>query len=168
MSKPPRRPTEERSLLAIHAELVRSCRRQGLTWGDAEDVAQDIWLWLVREHRLELAASIAWTHAVVKNFVLRYRRRAALRARREPSLDGHPLDHDPSQNLDVDARLSVGRLERLLPALEARIVHEMRSGATWSEAATISGVPAGSRDWLRKRIAGRVREAFSARPLRGE
>jgi DNA-directed RNA polymerase specialized sigma24 family protein len=156
-------PTDERSLLAIHGELVRSCRRHGLTASDAEDLAQDIWLWLLRDGRLELAASIAWTHAVVRNFVLRFRRRAALRARREPSLDGHPLDRASAEGLDVDARLSVGGLERLLPALEARIVREMRSGATWAEAATRLRIPAGSRDWLRKRIADRARKAFSAK-----
>lgn len=95
---------------------------------------------------------------------MQYRRRTY----RDKSREGGRLDDLTSRRVpatasDSETTISVHRLERLLPAVEARVLHEMKLGATWAEATARLGVPAGSRDWLRKRMAEHVREAFTPR-----
>lgn len=155
-------PRDDRSLVELHAQLIRFSRYAGLARFDAEDVAQDIWIWMLREKKLNIARSDQWVRAVVKNFVLRYRRRIARLAIRESqAFETSPDEGYGPERLDIETQLSVLSVERRLPRREARLLHELRLGATWPEATERVGVPNGSRDWLRKRLAQKIRAAFS-------
>jgi DNA-directed RNA polymerase specialized sigma24 family protein len=157
-------PPSEDVLREAYGRTLKACCCAGLAVVDAEDLAQDIFLWLLR-HRHEVPPlSGAWLGAVVRNFVMRYRRRTHRDQSREGAwVDGLTGRRVPSAASSPETTVSVLRLEELLPPPEAGVLHEMRLGATWAEATARLGVPPGSRDWLRKRMAEHVRDAFTPR-----
>jgi hypothetical protein len=65
---------------------------------------------------------------------------------------------------DVELRLSLDRLQAGLPGLEADLLRLMRSGESFAAAATRLAIPRGSRDYYRKRLAGRVMAAVHPAP----
>jgi DNA-directed RNA polymerase specialized sigma24 family protein len=144
------------------ARVVRTCGYHGVPRADAEDLAQDFFLWLLTHpERSELASGPALA-ATIHNYLLRYRRRASRQRRREvtgltPTFDLRRW----SEPVTDETTMSVRALDRLLPSAEAKILRHLKAGATWAEAASAAGVPPGSRDWLRKRMAGHVRLAFT-------
>ena len=119
---------------------------------DAEDLAQEVLMWLIREDRLSEVLSKAWVAAVTRNFVQRYWRRKLACARHEEVHRRLSSRERLDSVTDLDMKVSIDELQRLLPMLEARLVGCMRAGATWAEAAQRLGIPLGTRDWLRKRL----------------
>jgi DNA-directed RNA polymerase specialized sigma24 family protein len=157
-------PPSEDVLREAYGHILKACCGAGLAVVDAEDLAQDIFLWLLR-HRHEVPpVSGAWLGAVARNFVMRYLRQTYRRRAREgASLDALTGRRVPAMASSPETTVSVLRLEELLPPAEAGVLREMRHGATWAEATARLGVPPGSRDWLRKRMAEHVRDAFTPR-----
>lgn len=144
------------------ARVVRTCRYHRVPLADAEDLAQEFFLWLlVHPGRSELASGPALA-ATIHNYLLRYRRRTRRQRRREvtgliPIFDMRRS----SEPVTDETTMSVRALDRLLPFAEARVLRHLKAGATWAEATSAAGIPSGSRDWLRKRMAGHVRTAFA-------
>jgi DNA-directed RNA polymerase specialized sigma24 family protein len=144
------------------ARVIRTCRYHGVPRADAEDLAQEFFLWLlIHPQRSDLASGPALA-ATIHNYLLRYRRRTSRQRRREvmgltPTFDMRRWS-EPGTD---ETTMSVRALDSLLPSGEAKILRYLKAGATWAEAASAAGVPPGSRDWLRKRMAGHVRSAFA-------
>ena len=51
-----------------YARAVQACLAAGLGPSDAEDVAQDVFLWLLRSGPLLAAPAVPWLAVVVQNF----------------------------------------------------------------------------------------------------
>ena len=159
-SEPVRSPVRERAghlgeetLREVFVRVLRACDHQGLQRADAEDLAQDLFLWIIAHPERAPLLTGAGLGSAIRIYLLRYRRRTHTRRMREA----------PRPHAD-ETTVSVGALERLLPGAEARVLKHLKAGATWAEAVAAAGVPPGSRDWLRKRMAGHVRRAFRPDP----
>jgi DNA-directed RNA polymerase specialized sigma24 family protein len=154
----------ETVLRQAFARVVNACGYHGIQRADAEDLAQDLFVWLLDHRDRWVLLEGAALAGAIRIYLMRYRRRTHRQRLRE----GAPLnsDFDPrgsSEPLTDETALSVRSLEKLLPGTEARVLRHLRGGATWAEAVSAVGVPPGSRDWLRKRMAGHVRAAFAPR-----
>ena len=148
----------------ICSRSVALCLAAGLCRTDAEDVAQDICLWLLRAGTPTFALCGPWLAAVVRNFVLRNHRRRGLAIARE----GIPLDDiaepaAPSDPSTFEARQFLDRITELLPHPERELLLLVRRGFTVVQAARSLGIPRGSCDYHRKRIVSLARAALDAR-----
>lgn len=154
----------EAVLREAYERVVHACDHHGLPRADAEDLAQDFFLWLlIHPDRAPLLTGPC-LGGVIRNYLLRYRRRTHRRRLHErPAVDPDFDLRGSSRPRTDETTISVRALERLLPETEARIIRHLKEGDSWSEAAEAVGIPQGSRDWLRKRIAGHVRTAFTAK-----
>lgn len=154
----------EAILRDAHARVVQACAFHGLPRADAEDLAQDLFLWLLMHPERAALLTGPALGGAIRNYLLRYRRRTHRRRLREAPALSADFDLRGSSGPRTDeTTISVRTLERLLPGTEARVLRQLRAGATWAEAATAAGVPPGSRDWLRKRMASHIRLAFTGR-----
>jgi DNA-directed RNA polymerase specialized sigma24 family protein len=137
---------------AAQERILRICNLARLPASDAQDVAQDVWLWLLESGRSAQADSLPWLGGVTVNFVRRYWRASCRRAARESrGLAGRGPDA-----IDFETRLSLDEMERRLPELEANLLHLLRLGASFSEASQRLRIPRGSHDYYRKRLYGRL------------
>lgn len=157
----------EAVLRDTYARVVQACEHHGLSRADGEDLAQDFLLWLLLHPDRSALLSGPALGGVIRIYLMRYRRRAYQRRVREAPALTSDFDSRGSSNPRTDeTTLSVRALETLLPTSEALVLRHLRTGATWVEAATAAGIPPGSRDWLRKRMAGHIRSAFRSQPAR--
>jgi DNA-directed RNA polymerase specialized sigma24 family protein len=143
---------------------LKSCLCAGLAPSEADDIAQDIWLWLLREGRLASALSLPWLSAVARNFILRYRRRKYRRS----ALEGQPLDASPEPSTrEVWPALEAGDLlDRLAASLcetERRMLALIRMGHSLAEAARLLGIPRGSRAYHQERLVACARRELARR-----
>jgi DNA-directed RNA polymerase specialized sigma24 family protein len=137
------------AMAAAHARILRICSCAGLAPVDAQDTAQEIWLWLLRSGRLSEAGSLPWIGAVAVNFVRRYwRQRKRRNSRESQAAATRALGGDGGN--DFELGISFNEMERALPADEAELLHLVRRGATFAEAARVLGIPRGSQDYHRK------------------
>jgi DNA-directed RNA polymerase specialized sigma24 family protein len=151
-------------IASAYSCILKSCLCAGLAPSEAEDIAQDIWLWLLRENRLARHVSMPWLSAVVRNFILRYRRRKYRRS----ALEGCPLDGYPeAPTRDVLPELEAGDLldhvAALLPETERRMLALIRSGHSLAEAARLLGIPRGSRAYHQGRLVACARRELVRR-----
>jgi DNA-directed RNA polymerase specialized sigma24 family protein len=58
------------------AQMIRACVGAGLSAADAEDLAQDIWMWIISIGVPVAVVATPWLKAVVHNYILRFRRRS--------------------------------------------------------------------------------------------
>jgi DNA-directed RNA polymerase specialized sigma24 family protein len=140
------------SLAAAHARILRVCSRARLPATDAQDVAQDVWLWLIESGRSAEAASLPWLGGVAVNFVRRHWRARYRRIERE----SRALAGRGSESVDFETRLSFDEMERRLPEREAQLLRLLRLGASFSEASNRLRIPRGSHDYYRKRLYTRL------------
>jgi DNA-directed RNA polymerase specialized sigma24 family protein len=138
-------PYSDGAVATIYARILHSCLAAGLGLSDSEDVAQDVWIWLLRTGSPVLALTAPWLGAVVHYYVLRYRRRTATRRRREGvGLEAIAEPGAPSEESDVETREALDRIAAALPETERRLFHLIRQGHTLARAAAILGIPRGS------------------------
>jgi DNA-directed RNA polymerase specialized sigma24 family protein len=155
----------EEAAVEIYSQILRVCLKAGLGRAEAEDIAQDIWTWLLRSGSPSLARTAPWLSAVAQNYVLRFRRRAGrLRAREGVAIDAIP---EPGCPGDAPARLEarevLDRMAAILPQTERHLLALMRDGHTLASAARILGVPRGSRAFHRARLVRAAREEMTVR-----
>ena len=126
-----------------YARILSACLYAGLSRSDAEDVAQDIWAWILRSGQPAELYGTPWLGAVARNFILRYWRRR----QRRSSLD---------------------RMEERLPSTEAKLLRLVRDGCTFAQAVRLLGIPRGSRCYYRKRLISHLKQGLTAAagPLR--
>jgi DNA-directed RNA polymerase specialized sigma24 family protein len=144
---------------AAYARILRICRFERLPASDAEDVAQDIWVWLIESGRSQEATSPRWLAAVTINYVRRRRRDGWRRAARENDAAGRR----GSESIDPETLFSFDEMERRLPRLEARLLRLVREGATFAEASRRLSIPRGSSDYYRKMLYRQIAKRLALR-----
>jgi DNA-directed RNA polymerase specialized sigma24 family protein len=139
----------DRDLEGAYAAICQECLLAGLVRLDAEDVAQEVFLWILRNRPFLGLPATHWLEAVTWNFIRRFRRDRARRALRE-------LRASETQNSKFDTRdflertLSLDQLERRLPKMEADVLRLVREGSTFVEAAKDLKIPRGSWSFFRR------------------
>jgi len=156
-------PYSDSALREICSRVVALCLAAGLQATDAEDVSQDVCLWLLRMGSPTLALSGPWIAAVARNYVLRYRRQRGRKTAHEgTTLDDIAEPAAPSDRGGFETRQFLDRMAALLPEPEREILSLMRQGLTLGQAARTLGIPRGSCDYHRKRLVSLAREALDA------
>jgi DNA-directed RNA polymerase specialized sigma24 family protein len=149
----------------IYARILRGCAAAGLAPADAQDVAQEIFVWLVQSGRSPTAAEPSWNSVVVRNYIHRYwRRRAVRRARESRAAYDQTSGPPPDAARSIEARLVLDKLGRNLPLVEARLLRLIRDGCTFAEAVRSLGVPRGSWSYFKRRLVGHLKAGL--RPSR--
>jgi DNA-directed RNA polymerase specialized sigma24 family protein len=142
-----------------------------LSPADSEDLAQDIWMWMLRVGVPIAMIATPWLKAVVHNYILRFRRRDYSHRVRE----GRPLETVPEpaagqQEGLLESNELLDRVAALLPERERRLLALIRRGYSLPEASRVLGIPAGSRDYYQGRIVAYARRAMKrpvAIPIKG-
>ena len=154
----------EEAAAEIYSRILRVCVKAGLGRAESEDVAQDIWTWLLRSGSPTLALTAPWLSAVAQNYVLRFRRRAGrLRAREGVAIDAIPEPGCPGDARRLEAREVLDRMAAVLPRTERHLLALIRDGHTLADAARMLGIPRGSRAFYRARLVRAAREEMAAR-----
>ncbi len=140
-------------LTHAYRRIRRACLLAGLAEADADDLAQDLLLWLVETGRLDAASVLPWVGAAAQNFIKRYWRERWVRRTRESSAAIELERTERRQTgTGVDLKVSLDRLERRLPAVEAELLRLVRGGASFAEATRALHIPRGSLTFLRNRL----------------
>ena len=151
---------------AIYEQILRVCLKAGIGRAEAEDVAQDIWMWLLRSGSPALALTAPWLSAVAQNYVLRFRRRTEwLRNHEGIGIDAIPEPGCPGDARRLEAREVLDRMAAVLPRTERHLLALIRDGHTLAGAARMLGIPRGSRTFYRARLARAAQEEMTARVL---
>lgn len=133
--------------------ITKACLCAGLSLTDAEDLAQDIWMWILRTRAPISLVATPWLREVVHNYVRRFRQRSHYHLVRE----GQPLEAAPEpRSWQPEARAEASelldRVASLLPERERKLLVLIRRGYTLSEASRLLGIPPGSRDYRLGRV----------------
>jgi DNA-directed RNA polymerase specialized sigma24 family protein len=157
-------PEPPKGLEEAYARILRACVFAGLGGPDAEDVAQDLFLWLTQCGALLAAVSLPWVGAAAQNFIRRYWRARKVRHEREScaAMERAVLANSGYEADAADVRLSLDRMERELPAVEAKLLHMVRCGCSFAEAVRQLGIPRGSRSFFRHRLIRHLAEGLRA------
>jgi DNA-directed RNA polymerase specialized sigma24 family protein len=147
-----------------YALILQACLFAGLALPDAEDVAQDLFLWLLRSGPVLALPAMPWLAAAAQNFIRRnWRQRRVRRQREALAVAEAAIFARGDEAADsVEVRLSLDRIERRLPEVEAKLLHLVRTGRSFPEAITALEIPRGSRSFFRKRLIGHLAEGLRA------
>jgi DNA-directed RNA polymerase specialized sigma24 family protein len=149
---------------ASYAVIVQTCLYAGLGQSDADDVAQDLWVWLLRAGIPATIAATPWLRAAARNYVMRFRRRSHHRNVRE----GRPLQTvaEPQARPllpSLEAKELLDQVAATLPDTEHRMLALIRNGHSFADAARLLEIPAGSRAFHKSRIIDSARRELRAR-----
>ena len=146
----------------IHGKVVRTCLAMGLSISDAEDLAQDLFIWLLRGGSMPAIAWSPWLAAVVRNFIRRYWRGRSVRSLRETraTVEARVFSGAAERSDSIDVRLSLDRIEKRLPEVEASLLRLVRRGCSFAEAAKLLEIPRGSKTFFRKRLIAHMAQGF--------
>jgi hypothetical protein len=152
-------------VFAIYSAIAAQCVLAGLGVSEAEDLAQDVWEWLIRSGNLALAGVAPWIAAVTVNFVRRYRRR---RMREKALLEKVRLEwlaRPGALTMQVETKQFLDRLATKMHASERRLLDLMRQDWRLSEASQRLGIPKGSEQFRLRNLRRGARQI--ARPQAG-
>lgn len=152
----------------IYDRIRTGCARAGLSVSDGEDVAQEIWEWLLRTNKVELALRMSWVSGATQNFIRRYWKRAQLRNLHEAAWSRQAAVHrgrDFAQIVEGNEVLE--RLARALPDRERKLLILIHRGYTLQEAAEALGTPPGSRGYYGGRLVEVGRREIRRRSMLG-
>src|SRR5262249_14815882 len=167
----PSRKDPDDSIRALYGVISKTDFFASLTAADTDDVAQDLWEWLIRAGIPLAVISAPWLRAAVRNYIMRFRRRTAYHNAREGrSLESMP--EPPSQPLLplLESNELLDHVAAVLPSTERRMLKLIRCGYTVADAARLLRIPAGSRDFYKGRIIAYARRELQRRnriPTRG-
>ncbi|HEY6051472.1 MAG TPA: sigma-70 family RNA polymerase sigma factor [Thermoanaerobaculia bacterium] len=154
----------EEAAARIYSRILRVCLKAGIGRAESEDIAQDIWTWLLRSGSPSLALTAPWLSAVAQNYVLRFRRRAGwLQAREGVAIDAIPEPGSSGDTRRLEAREVLDRMAAVLPRTERELLALIREGHTVANAARLLGIPRGSRAFYRARLVRAARGEMQAR-----
>ena len=166
-------PGPDSGIPEAYVRILRVCQAAGMSPSDAQDVAQDVFLWLLLHPDLPAPTELKWLGVVVQNFIRRHWQAKKVRVARESlaHAEAAVFAREDDGAATVNARLSLDRIEGRLPEVEARLLRTVRSGSSFAEAVKDQGIPRGSRTFFRKRLiahmAGGLRAPVSvAREVR--
>ena len=160
----------ENQISESYSRILKCCIYAGLPSSEAADIAQDIWLWLLRQGTPALIVSMPWLSAVARNFILRYRRRSfRQKAREGRQLDAAPEPRTSEPLPELEASELLDHVAAAVPEIERRLLALIRRGYSLAEASRFLGIPRGSRAYYHKRLitCGR-RELRARRPSSAE
>ena len=145
-------------ILEAYARVQHLCVAAGLSSFDADDVAQDVFLWLLRNGPLLALPAMPWLAAVVRNFVHRYRHERSCRRWVEGiSLTEAPDPRAGRPSEALESKEILDRVAAVLPEQEHKILALIRSGYSLPQATEILKIPKGSRGYYRGRLLERAR-----------
>ena len=154
---------------AVLLNLIRNeGQKHRLPDQDLDDLTQDICVWLLRAGP-PAQITRPWIRAVVRNFVLRFRRRSYRKALRERALTTEVPSRENRFTGEFSAiRMTLDEVSARLPGRERTILKLVRCGFSFPEAADRAGIPRGSRQYFRMRLLGRLRQELrpSTEPMR--
>lgn len=157
-------PYSEDSILACHRRVTRACAFAGLSAADADDVAQDLWAWLLRTGLPMTVITTPWLKAAAQNYILRFRRRAHLRNVREGrSLDSLPEPQSIPFPPQLESNELLDQVAAVLPKTERCLLDLVRRGHTIAEASRMLGIPRGSRDYHKGQLIAYARRELQRR-----
>ena len=156
----------DKSICASLRLIVRACLGAGLSAADAEDLAQDLWEWLIRTGVPMTMISTPWLKGAVHNYILRYRRRSYSHRVRE----GRPLESTPEPECasvvsSLESNELLDRVASVLPSMERNLLALVRRGHSMAEAARILGIPRGSRAYYQGRLIAYARREMRRRSV---
>ena len=149
-----------------YSVIVKCCLGAGLTRTEADDIAQDIWLWLLRDGRLTEEVAMPWLAVVARNFILRYRRRKFRRS----VLEGSSLDVCPEPCAaealpTLEAGDLLDRVAAVVAEPERKMLALIRSGHSVTESARLLSIPPGSRAYHQGRLVACARREAAGRAV---
>jgi DNA-directed RNA polymerase specialized sigma24 family protein len=156
----------EPSIHASYRLISQACLGAGLSTSDADDLAQDLWEWLIRTGVPMAVIATPWLKGVVRNYILRFRRRSYYRRLREgQSLERAPVPQfsQPLQVLESNELLD--RVATGLPRPEQILLALIRRGYSVAEAGRLLGIPRGSRAYHQGRLIARARREMKRNAL---
>ena len=151
----------EEMIRAANGRITRACLCMGLSLADSEEIAQEIWIWVLRLGVPTALMTTPWLKAVVHNHVLRHRRRSYSRAVRE----GRTLESVPEPRVwqpfaRLEAKDLLDRVASLLPERERDLLALIRRGYSLPEASRRLGIPDGSRAYYQGRLIDYARRVL--------
>jgi len=165
MEAPPRRsppgesePYPEPSIRASYRLISQACLGAGLSTSDADDLAQDLWEWLIRTGVPMAVIATPWLKGAVHNYILRFRRRSYHRRLREGQSLETASEPESLQPLPVlESNELLDRVATVLPRHERNLLALIRRGYSVAEAGRLLGIPRGSRAYHRGRLVACAR-----------
>jgi DNA-directed RNA polymerase specialized sigma24 family protein len=154
----------EDSIRACYVQIAKVCLWAGLSPADAEDLAQDVWEWMVRAGVPIGLVATPWLKRVVQNYILRFRRRRQRLGLRE----GLPLEKapepitPPSDGL-LESKELLDRVASMLPKRERNLLALIRRGYSIAEASNRLGIPPGSRAYYQGQLIAYARREMQRR-----
>jgi DNA-directed RNA polymerase specialized sigma24 family protein len=152
------------SIRTSYVQIAKVCLWAGLSPADAEDLAQDVWEWLLRTGVPIALIATPWLKEVVQNYILRFRRRSHRQGLRE----GQPLENapepitTPSEKL-LESKELLDRVASMLPKRQRDLLALIRRGYSIAEASNRLGIPAGSRAYYQGRLVAYARREMQRR-----
>jgi DNA-directed RNA polymerase specialized sigma24 family protein len=135
-----------------------------LSPADADDLAQDLWEWLIRTRVPTAVIASPWLKAAVHNYILRFKRRSYWRQAREGrALETIPEPQSSQSLLALESSALLDRILVCLPERERSLLALIRQGHTIAEAARMLGIPKGSRAYYQGRIVDSARREAQRR-----
>lgn len=154
------------SVRASYRTIVRACLCEGLSPADADDLAQDLWEWLIRTGVPMAVIATPWLKGAVHNYILRFRRRNYCHQVREgKSLATTPEPQSPSSVPLLEENELLDRVASILPKIERNLLALLRRGHSVAEAARILGIPRGSRAYYQGRLISYARREIRRRNI---
>jgi len=129
--------------------------------GDADDLAQDLWEWLIRTGVPMAVIASPWLKGVIHNYILRFRRRSYWRHAHE----GRPLEEtpEPQSSQPLESEELLDRVAAALPKRERKLLALIRRGYSMVEAVKLLGIPPGSRAYHQSQLIAYARRAMKRR-----
>jgi DNA-directed RNA polymerase specialized sigma24 family protein len=149
------------SVRASYRLIATVCLCAGLSPADADDLAQDIWEWMIRTGVPVALVATPWLRAVVHNYILRFRRRSFCHHFREGQLlekIPEPQSSEPLPELESNELLD--RVAAVLPKRERSLLALIRQGYSLPEASRQLGIPHGSHAYYQGRLVAYARRAL--------
>jgi DNA-directed RNA polymerase specialized sigma24 family protein len=174
MGAPPWKSSGDRSeaypdetIRGSYVQITKACLCAGINPADAEDLAQDIWTWMIRVGAPIALLATPWLTAVIHNYILRFRRRSHSHRMRE----GQPLEtaREPmawQPEALVESNELLDRVAPMLPKRERNLLALIRLGYSMPDASRLLGIPAGSRAYYQGRLISYARREMERRTVR--
>src|SRR5262245_25767865 len=154
------------SIRASYQLIVKACSCAGLAPADADDLAQDLWEWLIRTGVPMAVIATPWLQGAVHNYILRFRRRSYWRDSREGrSLEATPEPQSLPPLPVLESNELLDHVAAVLPKTERSLLALIRRGYSTAEAARMLGIPRGSRTYHQGRLIAYARREMKRRSI---
>ena len=146
----------------ISSVLFRLCLARGLSRLQAEDVVQDVWLWLLRDGLPPRPPRLRGSPRSprISCFDGGGRPSVSAAARNRPSRGSTSPGRSPTSPRSRPMR-SLDRVARVLPETERSLLVLIRQGNSLARAASMLSIPRGSRSYHRHRLVDFARRELA-------